>query len=517
MTDRFPRSSGILLHVTSLPGQYGIGDMGPCAREFVDKLAAAKQRYWQILPLGPTGFGDSPYQCLSSFAGNTNLISLDELVVLNWLTQDDVDDRPPFRARCTEYEPVVAWHEEMLVLAHERFQSRATSTQTEEFRQWCADNAWWLEDFVLYISLKERHGGKAWVEWPHAEASYGRAAGQAARRTLRTRIDEHRFRQWVFFRQWAALRQYANSRGIRIIGDLPIYVAHDSSDVWVNRDLFDLDEHGYPRFIAGVPPDSFSVTGQRWGNPLYVWSKHQETGYDWWIKRIDAAFALVDVLRIDHFRGFDRYWAIPAGDPTAERGRWQPGPGRGFFDAPGQDRINRIIAEDLGDDLGGAIDLRDSLNLPGMIVLQFAFSGTPSERERFRPDKAGANFIVYSGTHDNNTTLGWWQNETTQAQRDAMLHYTARYSIPEPNWALIRLGMDYAAHTFIAPLQDVLGLGASARMNTPSIPSGNWRWRCTGKELQQADWSRLRGMTEQTQRAVQTSPQAPLQTMERGD
>jgi 4-alpha-glucanotransferase len=498
MSDQFPRSSGILLHVTSLPGPYGIGDLGPDARDFVDKLVAAKQRYWQVLPLGPTGFADSPYQCLSTFAGNTNLISLDELVAENWLTPDDVANRPSFSARWSDYAPVIAWHDEMLTLAYERF---AAHNSPQAYTQWCADNAWWLEDFVLYIALKERHGGKPWVEWPQAEGLNGGAAAEAARHDLRKRIAEHRFRQWLFFAQWTALRQYVNGKGIRIIGDLPIYVAHDSSDVWVHRDLFDLDAQGYPRCIAGVPPDSFSVTGQRWGNPLYVWSKHQETGYEWWIKRIDAAFALVDVLRIDHFRGFDRYWAIPAGDLTAERGQWQPGPGRSFFEALGAERISRIIAEDLGDDLGGAIELRDSLNLPGMIVLHFAFSGTPPERERFRPGKPGTNFIVYTGTHDNNTTLGWWQDAITQAQRDEVLRHTASYGISDPNWALIRLGMDYAAHTFIAPLQDILGLGTSARMNTPSVPSGNWRWRCTSKDLQDADWQRLRAMTEQARRA----------------
>ena len=387
--DRFPRSSGVLLHPTSLPGPYGIGDLGPAARAFVDQLAAAQQTYWQILPLGPTGFGDSPYQCLSSFAGNTNLVSLDTLVASGWLTEDDVADRPRFRARWVDYEPAVAWREEMLTLAHERFALRGSGADREAFRQWCADSADWLEDFVLFIALKEKNGGKPWVEWPRAEATYGRGAAETARKALRGRLEEHRFRQWLFATQWAALRTYANRRGIRIIGDIPIFVGHDSCDVWVNPDLFDLDEHGYPRFIAGVPPDSFSPTGQRWGNPLYAWTKHQETKYEWWIRRIDATFAQVDVLRIDHFRGLDRYWRIPAGDPTAERGRWQPGPGRAFFEALGPERNGRIIAEDLGDDLGGAIDLRDELHLPGMIVLQFAFTGTPAERERFRPASRG--------------------------------------------------------------------------------------------------------------------------------
>jgi 4-alpha-glucanotransferase len=499
--DQFPRSSGVLLHVSSLPGPYGIGDLGQSARDFVDRLVAAQQTYWQILPLGPTGFGDSPYQCLSSSAGNTNLISLDLVAAAGWLTEDELADRPPFRARVVDYPAVVAWHDELLMLAHERFTAQAGSADREAFAGWCASNAGWLEDYVLFISLKETNGGRPWVEWPAVEATYGRAAAEVARKTLRFRLDEHRFRQWLFFTQWSALRGYANQRGIRIIGDIPIFVGHDSCDVWVNPELFDLDERGYPRFVAGVPPDAFSATGQRWGNPLYVWSAHQQTGFDWWIKRVDASFGLYDVVRIDHFRGFDRYWRIAAGDLTAEHGGWQPGPGRALFDALGPDRNARIIAEDLGDDMGGAIALRDELHLPGMVVLQFAFSGSSADRERFLPGKPGVNAVVYSGTHDNNTTLGWVQDDLTPAQLDELLHTIDKRDLGQPGWGLIRLGMSYAAHTFIVPAQDLLGLGESARMNRPSVSGGNWRWRATENQLREADWGKLRELTEHASRA----------------
>jgi 4-alpha-glucanotransferase len=500
MPGSFPRASGILLHITSLPGPYGIGDMGPAARDFVDRLAAAGQSYWQVLPLNPTGFVDSPYQGLSSFAGNTNLISIDDLVARGWLTAETAADRPPFRARRAEYETVIVWHEEMLTLAWERFAASAGVADRQSYASWRAENAWWLDDYALFITLKEQHDLRAWVEWPQDVRFYGAPGVDRMAETLRHRIEEHRFRQWVFFAQWSALKRYANARGIRIIGDIPFYVGHDCCDVWVNRDLFDLHADGQPRFIAGVPPDSFSATGQRWGNPLYAWHVHRTTGYDWWIRRIDAALSLYDLLRIDHFRAFDRYWKIPATEPTAVNGSWEPGPGHPFFDALGKARIARIIAEDLGDDLGGAIDLRDDLGLPGMLVLQFAFSGSEADQARFLPGRSGEHFIAYTGTHDNNTTLGWWQTELDDAAREIVQRHTARYGITEPNWALIRLGMDYPAHTLIIPMQDVIGLGASARMNRPSVQSRNWQWRCTPHEMAHADWARLRDMSAQAGR-----------------
>lgn len=320
------------------------------------------------------------------------------------------------------------------------------------------------------------------------------------------RLDEIRWRQWVFATQWDALRSYANGKGIRIVGDIPIYVAQDSSDVWTRPDLFELDETGAPTAVAGVPPDYFSATGQRWGNPLYRWDRHKATGYDWWIKRIQAALEIVDIVRIDHFRGFDRFWRIPATEPTAIGGEWVQGPQMDFFEALSEglgaelDELP-LIAEDLGDDLGHALVLRDELNLPGMVILQFAFGANESEQERFRPEAHRENSIVYTGTHDNNTVLGWWWCESSPADRDRMREALGQDEIAEPHWALIEMGMASPAHTFIAPLQDVIGLGASARMNRPGIATGQWRWRVTPEQLERAPWDRLKALTIQYNRA----------------
>ena len=500
-SNRFPRASGVLMSVTSLPAPYGIGDIGANAHRFIDKLAAAKQRYWQVLPLCPTGYADSPYQGLSSFAGNTNLISLDELAENGWLTAAELAIHAPFDPEVIDYGFIIGWHESQFRLAYERFTTASDTPLREAFEAWCGANHDWLDDFALFISLKEHYNGVPWTQWAPDEAMRVPAALEAARQKLDGRIAEHRFRQWLFFRQWSALKGYASSKGVQLIGDIPIFVGHDSCDVWVSRDLFDLNADGSPRFIAGVPPDSFSKTGQRWGNPLYLWNKHKATGYHWWIKRVDAALGLFDLVRIDHFRGFDLYWQIPASDKTAENGVWQPGPGRSLFEAFGSNRVTRIIAEDLGDKLGKAIDLRDAFDLPGMIVLQFAFSGSEAERERFDPRNPASNFIVYTGTHDNSTTVGWWANTTAEEQK-VVARFTSDYEIQEPNWLLIRLGMSYRAHTFIVPMQDVLGLDDHARMNKPSVTGGNWSWRCTAAQIETTLWDRLRAMTEQSGRAL---------------
>ena len=496
---RFPRSSGVLLSVTSLPGPYGIGDLGAGAHHFVDRLVAARQHYWQVLPLCPTGYADSPYQGLSSFAGNTNLISLDALAASGWLTAEELTDHAGFDDSSVDYGRVIDWHNSRLTLAYERFAAQTGTADHVAFDAWVTANHGWLNDFALFVALKEHYFGVPWTQWAPDEARRVPAALTAAREALSERIAEHRFRQWLFFRQWTTLKDYANAQGVRIIGDIPIFVGHDSCDVWVSRDLFDLNEDGSPRFIAGVPPDSFSATGQRWGNPLYLWDKHTASGYAWWIARVDAALTLFDLVRIDHFRGFDLYWQIPGSDDTAQNGTWQPGPGAALFEALGTDRVARIIAEDLGDKLGAAIDLRDAFGLPGMIVLQFAFSGSKVERERFDPVNVTGNFIVYTGTHDNNTTAGWWET-TSEAEREAVASFTSDYEFQEPNWLLIQLGMRYRAHTFIVPMQDVLGLGDDARMNTPSVTAGNWSWRCTPEQIDSPFWNRLRQLTEQQQR-----------------
>jgi 4-alpha-glucanotransferase len=468
----FPRSSGVLLHPTSLPGRYGIGDLGDHAYQFVDWLAAAGQSIWQILPLGPTSYADSPYQTLSAFAGNPNLISLDRLVEAGWLTAADLADTPDFPTDRVDYGWVIPWHDKRLSQAYERF---AASAPPAEYNEWCAAQAVWLDDFVLFAALKDAYGGKPWVEWPEAVGLRDATALDKARQTHARRIAEHRFRQWVFHQQWYALRDYAHAHGIRFVGDIPIFVAHDSSDVWANRELYYLDEKGQPLVIAGVPPDYFSVTGQRWGNPLYRWDRMQQNGYRWWINRFRAVLDMVDIVRIDHFRGFEAYWEIPATEPTAIHGEWKPGPSYDFFDVV-KEALGQLplIAEDLGVITPEVEALRDHYGLPGMKVLQFAWSD-PSNG--FLPHNHVTNCVVYSGTHDNNTTLGWWQAEVGEQAHRYVREYFGRELGDDANWEMIRAGMGSVGHTFVAPMQDILSLGAAARMNTPGTESGNWTWR----------------------------------------
>ena len=476
----FPRSSGVLLHPTSLPGRYGIGDLGEYAYRFVDWLQAAGQTAWQILPLGPTSYGDSPYQTLSAFAGNPNLISLDKLVSMGWLTPADLDDVPDFPVRKVDYGWIIPYHNDRLQVAYERFIQRGDAGQQAAFKTWCQQESAWLEDYALFAALKDENGGRPWVEWPQAEALREADALAAAAKRLAQQVDEKRFRQWVFFTQWYELKAYAAQRSIRFIGDIPIFIAHDSADVWANREPFYLDAQGNPTVVAGVPPDYFSATGQRWGNPLYRWDVMQADGYRWWLARLGATLKLVDIVRIDHFRGFDAYWEIPATEATAVRGQWVQGPGADFFRVIQQEMgALPIIAEDLGVITETVEKLRLDFGLPGMKVLQFAF-GDP--RNPFLPHNYAENSVAYSGTHDNNTTLGWWQAETDDNTR----HFIHRYvdgDITEANWTLIRLGMMSVAHTFVAPMQDILDYGAEGRMNTPGVESGNWTWRFTADEL----------------------------------
>jgi len=500
----FPRSSGILLHPTSLPGRYGIGDLGEWAYRFADYLEATGQTIWQVLPLGPTSFGDSPYQALSAFAGNPLLISLDKLVGSGWLTNEDLADVPNFPAYQVDFGPVIQYHDALLSLAYERFDAQNDRDQHAAFAAWASDNTIWLEDFALFAALKDGNGGKPWVEWPAGEALSDPDALIEARKTHQRRINEHRFRQWLFAQHWLDLKAYANAKGIRLVGDIPIFVAGDSSDVWANRDLFYLDEAGLPTVIAGVPPDYFSETGQRWGNPLYRWDVIKNQNYRWWISRFRAALQLVDVARIDHFRGFEAYWEVPASEETAVNGRWVPGPGADLFNAV-KDALGElpIIAEDLGVITPGVEELRDGFGLPGMKILQFAFD-TPCGENPFLPHHYIPNCVVYTGTHDNNTTVGWWRSgEADEYSRQCMCGYLNRNekSIVEPHWELIRLGMMSVAHTFIIPLQDVLGYGADTRMNTPGRSAGNWSWRFEAKELDNPIRERLLGLTQLYSRA----------------
>jgi 4-alpha-glucanotransferase len=490
----FPRSSGILLHPSSLPGRYGIGDLGEFAYRFVDYLVSASQRYWQVLPLSPTSYGDSPYQSPSTFAGNANLISLDKLKTLGWLTDADLAEVPDFPVHTVDYGWVIQYHDEKLEAAYRGFLQRANAGYQQAFKQWVESQAFWLEDYALFMAIKNENGGKAWVEWANEDESlYQPAAIEAARTRLADQIDLVRFRQWVFFAQWDELKTYANDKGVKIIGDIPIFVAHDSSDVWANRQYFYLDEKGKPTVIAGVPPDYFSATGQRWGNPLYRWDVLKANGYDWWIKRVQATLHLVDYIRIDHFRGFEDYWEIPATEETAIKGKWVKGPNIDFFNAlKAQLGELPIIAEDLGQITEAVEKLRDDLGLPGMKIIQFAWSDPDNE---FLPHNyTTPNCIAYTGTHDNNTTLGWWMGEATPGEKQYFTAYVGE-EITEPHWQMIRLGMMSVAHTFIAPMQDVLGFGTDTRMNMPGRETGNWGWRFTAEWFDHPAKERLKSLT----------------------
>jgi 4-alpha-glucanotransferase len=498
MSKLFPRSSGILLHPTSLPGKYGIGDLGEYAYRFVDWLQECGQSIWQILPLGPTSYGDSPYQTLSAFAGNPNLISLEHFIEYGWFTEGDLAGVPDFPTNHVDYGWIIPYHDERLSLAYQRFLEKGTDSQKNGFKSFVADNQDWLEDFALFAALKKHFGGKAWVEWSDTDlVRYDEKAVEKARKEHANALDEQRFRQWVFFRQWYQLKYYANAKGIRFFGDIPIFVAHDSADVWANQDLYYLHENGQQIVIAGVPPDYFSATGQRWGNPLYRWDKLKAQGYAWWKRRFKGILTFVDLIRIDHFRGFEAYWEIPAEEPTAIKGEWKPGPRHDFFKAM-QDELGElpIVAEDLGVITEGVEALRDGFNLPGMKVLQFAWSDPTNS---FLPHNHGTNSIVYTGTHDNNTTIGWWAHEVGDDTRNFIQTYLER-EVQEINWRMIQVAMMSAAHTAIFPMQDILNLGAESRMNTPGIEQGNWTWRFTSDAFEHDGKRRLAHLTGLYQR-----------------
>jgi 4-alpha-glucanotransferase len=477
--DLFPRSSGILLHPTSLPGPYGIGDLGTAAHAFVEWLAACGQGVWQVLPLGPTSFGDSPYQCLSALAGNPLLIAPDDLVDRGLLDADDVADPPAFPADRVSYGDVIEWKFALLDRAWARFGAAAEHEQAAlaSFRK--AEQAW-LDDFTLFMAVKEEQQGQPWTGWPAALRGRDAEALAAARERLADRVGAHAFRQWLFHDQWQRLRAHATRHGVRLMGDLPIFVAHDSADVWGRPDLFKLDGDGRCTAVAGVPPDYFSETGQLWGNPLYDWHAMAREDYHWWVRRVRACLRQTDLVRIDHFRGFEAYWEVPAGAETAVDGRWVAGPGLGFFESlRRQLGALPIVAEDLGVITEEVEQLRDAFDLPGMKVLQFAWS---DPRNAFQPHNHRANCVVYSGTHDNDPTNGWWGLAATADEQERLRDYVGG-DVAEPNWTLLRLGMQSVAHTFIAPMQDVLGLGRDGRMNLPGSEDGNWNWRLAGWAL----------------------------------
>jgi len=469
----YPRSGGILLHPTSCPGPYGIGDLGPQAYRFVDFLVAAGCKLWQVLPLGPTGYGDSPYQCFSAFAGNPYLISPELLLRDGLLVESDLDDMPEFDASRVEYGRLIPWKLNLLQKAFERYQAHSEPFRAE-VDAFHAEQASWLDDYALFMALKDSHGGGAWSGWPAEVKRRDAQALAEARPSLGASMSRFAFYQFLFFKQWNALRRYANDKGIKIIGDIPIFVAGDSSDVWANPDLFCLDEQGNPTVVAGVPPDVFSDKGQLWGNPLYRWDEHKRTGYAWWIARLKATLGMVDIIRLDHFRGFAGYYAIPAGNDTAEHGEWEAGPGADLFHAVRSALGNElpIIAEDLGIITPDVVAIREEFELPGMKILQFGFSGPDNP---FLPRNYVRNCVAYTGTHDNDTSLGWLAT-ASQPEREFALRYLHSDG-RDFAWDMIRAIWSSVAVFAVAPMQDVLSLGGEARMNYPSRLGGNWEWR----------------------------------------
>jgi len=494
------RASGVLLHVSSLPSPYGIGDVGPAALATVDRLQAAGQSWWQALPLGPTGYGNSPYQCLSSFAGNGLLISPDCLIEEGLLQAADCDEGRSLPKNAVDYDSVIPFKHKLLEKAWTNFRSFSHSALRPEYDQFCLDQAHWLDDYALFRALKTRHGGAYYLDWSSEFVRREPATLARARRDLAELIEQVRLAQFLLFRQGKRLREYSLAAGVRLIGDLPFFVSPDSSDVWANPELFLLDERHRPRFVAGVPPDYFSPQGQLWGNPVYNWETLQRTGYRWCIDRLRALLTHVDLVRLDHFRGFSAAWHVPVGAATAQSGQWVPGPGAEFFNAV-REELGTLpfIAEDLGLITPDVYGLRDQFQLPGMRILQFAFDGHADNP--YLPHNYAPNTVVYTGTHDNNTTRGWFE-ALPEDQKRNVWNYLKRPAgnSDEVAWELIDLAWSSSAALAIAPLQDLLNLGAEARMNLPGSVEGNWRWRCTDEMLSRPVLDRLRGLTTSSNR-----------------
>lgn len=483
------RKSGILLHPTSLPGPDGIGDLGPEIFHWIDFLDQCGCRLWQILPLGPTGYGDSPYQCFSAFAGNPYLVSPLLLLEQGLLLPSDLSDRPTFPNHAVDFGPVITWKITLLDRAYAHFIKNKPAAIKKAYVEFCAKENEWLQDFALFMGIKEAFGGVSWDHWAEEYRKRNPETLVLFERDHSDVIEKQKFRQFLFFQQWELVHEYAHKKDIQIIGDIPIFVSYDSADAWSHPELFHLDAKGLPTCVAGVPPDYFSPTGQLWGNPLYRWDVHKAQNYAWWINRLRATLKVVDVIRLDHFRGFYNYWEIPYGSPTAVTGKWKKGPGKSVFEAIEKELHSLpIIAEDLGEMDPGVYALRDALNLPGMKVLQFAFADDASDP--FLPHNYPANCVVYTGTHDNDTTVGWYK-QAPEKERDFCRRYLAR-SGDDVAWDLIRAGWSSKANYAIAPLQDLLNLGTEARMNYPGKPSGNWGWRFLSSNLSEPMANRLR-------------------------
>lgn len=502
---RFPRASGILLHPTCLPNSFGIGDFGPAAFAFVDFLKDAGQKMWQVLPLNPTGYGDSPFQCFSAYAGNHLLISLEKLQERGILERSDLRDQPDFPRDIVDFGSVIPWKAGVLAKAASRFLTTAPGDERRTFDDFCRTNATWLQDFALFMACKQEQEGVAWNKWPDEIAQRTPGALSAAHDRLKEDMLTVQYWQFEFFRQWKEVQGYAHKAGIRIIGDLPIYVALDSADVWTNREYFLLSDNGQPLKIAGVPPDYFSATGQCWGNPIYHWDRIEQTGYRWWIERFRGALELYDAVRIDHFRGFEAYWEIPGDATTAVNGRWVKGPGMNFFAALDREFGQLpIIAENLGVITPEVESIRERFRFPGMAILQFAFGKDP-QGPSFRPHNYSRELAAYTGTHDNDTTVGWWNSsgasDSTRTPEDVVKEraFASSYldlKTEQIHWVMMRTILASIADLAIIPLQDVLGLGTEARMNLPGTAKGNWCWRFRQGDLKPELAKRLREMVQ---------------------
>ncbi|MBN1402380.1 MAG: 4-alpha-glucanotransferase [Anaerolineae bacterium] len=500
------RRAGILCHPTSLPSLHGIGDLGAGALRLIDFLAEAGQTLWQILPLGPTGYGDSPYQPFSAFAGNPLLIDPYQLLEDGLLDEAELALNEPFPNERVDYGRVIGYKAHLLRCAHERLRADAPAYLLAELADFEAREATWLNDYALFMALKRRFSWAPWIDWPREMALRQPEALTHWCEELEDEVRYEKSAQFLFERQWQAIRAFAHGRGIQIMGDMPIFVGHDSADVWSHQELFQLDEQGRPQVVAGVPPDYFSPTGQLWGNPHYRWDRMRAQGYAWWLRRLKRALSQVDLVRLDHFRGFSGYWEVPGDAETAMHGRWVKGPGAELLQAV-ERQLGQlpIVAEDLGLITPDVEALRERFGLPGMRVLQFAFDSDASNTHL--PHNYPANCVVYTGTHDNDTTLGWYGNGQGPARHRARL-YTGSSGY-DMHWALIRVALTSVADTVIVPLQDVLGLGSEARINTPGNPSGNWTWRYRDEQLQPALAVALRDLCEVTGRTeVKAEPSA---------
>ncbi len=501
---KFPRASGVLLHPTSLPSAYGVGDLGANAYKFVDFLQKAKQSYWQVLPLGPTGFGDSPYQSFSAFAGNMNMIAPELLVEDGFLTSEEINHKPDFPVGKVDFGKLYDWKNELLALAFEKFKQTTSVDLRGKFETFCQQEKYWLDDYALFRAVKKSQDQKLWLEWDEPLKLREDTALHFAKENLRDDIQSQKFQQWLFFRQWSDLKKYANDKNIKIVGDVPIFISLDSSDVWCNPQEFKLNADGSPRVVAGVPPDYFSATGQLWGNPIYNWDAMREDGFRWWISRVRATLKTVDVVRVDHFRGFAAAWEVPGGDTTAVNGQWVNVPGVALFNSL-KNALGDLPfwAEDLGVITPDVEELRDGFGFPGMRILQFAFGGDAKNHDL--PHNYISNSVAYTGTHDNDTTVGWFNSgigagstrdvSQIKKEHDFCLKYLDSDG-REIHWDFVRAVWSSVANSALVPMQDLLGLGNDARMNLPGSTKGNWYWQCQDGDFSDEIAERLKSLTE---------------------